>query len=273
MSLNLVLNIFYVTLYGHLWYSFYCSTIDLSVSVHRNMLDLKIFKYNIISWNPQILGFINASAFGSNHSNSYFSILCFVLYLIKHYMVEPAFHKSVHLMKEVNQQGSVPQLLCNQQARQQMQRRSENYYIDLYETSLLSIVGKVLNYLQLSIAFGNHYGLSQSGINPLVQQKRVNTQQNSIVFIASFPRTGTTILHCTMAKYTSQYKCFDMCDMVCPLPTPIPRWDIEGQKHNTTELQHMLDNAFLVEYHSFFALIATMHEFNFDEAGENFNLV
>jgi len=238
--------------------------------------DRATIEWNNVEWKIEGLvrpaywvRFINAGAFGSNHSNSYFSILRFFLYLIKHYMVEPALQKSLQLMHEADQQGIVPKILCNQQARQQMQRRSENYYIDLYETSSLSIVGKLLNYIQSSIAFKNHYGLLQLGMNPLVQQELVNTKHNPIVFIASFPRTGTTILHRTMAKDTSRYKCFDMCDMVCPLPTPIPRWDLEGRKQKAAELQHMLDQEFSVVYPGFFTLIATMHEFTPNEADEN----
>ena len=81
------------------------------------------------------------------------------------------------------------------------------------------------------------------------------------VFIVSLPRTGTTILHRTMSKDTKRYKCFDMCDMVLPLPKPIPRWDIIGREQKALELQSTIIQKVNYIYPNFFKCMSTMHEF------------
>ena len=110
-----------------------------------------------------IIRYINVGAFGNS---STFGNL--ILYLLNKYSITPALDKSIQLMKDADEDdlnGDIPKILCNEQARNDMTVRIENYYLDIVETTHLTIVGKILNYYQSSIDLTNHYGILKLGMS------------------------------------------------------------------------------------------------------------
>ena len=104
--------------------------------------------------------YINVGAFGNSSTFGNF-----ILYLLKKYSITPALDKSIQLMKDADlniRDTGIPKILCNEQARNEMKIRIENYYLDIVETTHLTIVGKILNYYQSSIDLTNHNGISVS---------------------------------------------------------------------------------------------------------------
>lgn len=258
-------------------YNIVLSTITLSTIIATNWFlyfNYKVNKFDqhVTEWNDTewriegiqrpsyFIRFINVGAFGGS------SVANFMLYILNKYSITPALNKSIKLMEEADQQNDIPKILCNRKARTEMKLRIENYYMDIYETTSLTIIGKILNYYQSSIDLSNHYGILKMGMSSTEIQKELIIKP---VFIVSLPRTGTTILHRTMSKDNKSFKCFDMCDMILPLPKPIPRWDIIGRAEKAKELQFKIDTEIELIYPNYFNCIASMHDFIPNEADES----
>eukprot|EP00985_Skeletonema_marinoi_P033564 scaffold41617_cov263-Skeletonema_marinoi.AAC.2 len=156
--------------------------------------------------------FINAHHHGYTSSNS------IVLSLMRKLVVNPALDKVVTLMEQADTENIVPKILCNPDARSNLSKRVEEFYTDIQNSQSLTYMGKVLLYATSYMSLANHYGLLTLGMKEEVQRQTVEAP----VFIASLPRTGSTILHRTMSLDTTRFRNFDLADMVVPLPKPIP---------------------------------------------------
>lgn len=247
--------------------------------VQRN--DAAMLRWNNTEW--QIEGFakptywirfVNAGAFGANTSSPAggWGILATLLWWMKRSMVTPALDRSLQLMREAEQQQTVTPLVCNKQARTAMRTRITNYYLDICETPSITYFGKLLLYYQASIDLYHHYCLLSLGMQLGVQEEVIKEP----VFIVSFPRTGTTILHRTMTQDTTKWKCLDMCDMFLPILDPtnvgvVPRWDVQGRKTKSDKVDSILWKDIDPLFPGYLQCMATMHEFQTDQADESLN--
>mmetsp|Transcript_9249 Transcript_9249/g.11675 ORF Transcript_9249/g.11675 Transcript_9249/m.11675 type:complete len:216 (-) Transcript_9249:1210-1857(-) len=162
-----------------------------------------------------LVRFINAVGLGCGAS----CFASFMLLIIDKTAVQPSLKKSLKLMKSAEESGNVPLILCDHQARHGMEARIHDYYMDIRSSKSMNVMSKILNYAGAAHCLSNHYGLLKLGMSAEVSKENIVEP----VFIVSLPRTGTTILHRTMALDRDTFRNFDLCDMVLPLPTPIPR--------------------------------------------------
>ncbi len=196
-----------------------------------------------------------------------------MMYVIDRTLVKPALKESLRLMEEAEELGkngstssAIDPIICNQQARDAMKERVDTFYNDLYSCQRLNVASKLFNYLGAYGCLTNHQGLLKLFIDASEDLAKETVREP--VFIVSFPRTGTTILHRTMALDRERFRNFDLCDMVAPLPKPIPRWDLEGRKEKAKEGQALLDSLSTV-FPGFAECMETMHGFRADEAEED----
>jgi len=202
--------------------------------------------------------FINAHHHGYTSSNS------IVLSLMRKLVVNPALDKVVTLMEQADTENIVPKILCNPDARSNLSKRVEEFYTDIQNSQSLTYMGKVLLYATSYMSLTNHYGLLTLGMKEEVQRQTVEAP----VFIASLPRTGSTILHRTMSLDTTRFRNFDLADMVVPLPKPIPRWDKEGRHEKAKEADGLINSIKLI-YPGQLECLETMHGFRPSEADED----
>jgi len=193
-----------------------------------------------------------------------------MLWCLRVTLVQPAVRKSLRLMTEVenlqeDQAASiVPSILCNADARNALQQRLDEYYHDLRRSESLTQFGKILNYAGAHLCLTNHYGLLALGRHIPAGEETVVEP----VIITSSPRTGTTILHRTMALDRNRFRNFDLCDMICPLPRPIPRWDTEGRQRKAQQARSLMQSVSAL-YPGWLECLETMHGFRPDEADED----
>ncbi len=207
-----------------------------------------------------VVRFINAVGLGCGSS-------CFVsimLYIVDRALVQPALKKSLNVMEAAEAKGTVDTILCNQQAREDMKKRVQEYYEAIYFCPSMNVISKLVNYSGSYQCLTNHQRLLMLGMATDVAKESVKEP----VFIVSFPRTGTTILHRTMALDRKRFRNFDLCDMVAPLPKPIPRWDMEGRRAKVVEANNLLDQIKSI-FPGYAECLETMHGFRADEAEED----
>jgi Sulfotransferase family len=204
-----------------------------------------------------IVRFINAGGLGSGFASV-------MLWIINTLLVQPALKRSIELMEQADNEGTAPWILCNEQARDDMQERVQVYYNAIRSSPTLTQMGKIINFAGAYQCLVNHQGIFQLGMNAQVQ----NEQVKEPLVIVSLPRTGTTILHRTMAKDMTRFRNFDLCDMVCPLPKPIPRWDTQARAAKAHEANKLI-NGIAALYPGWKECLETMHGFRPAEAEED----
>ncbi len=206
--------------------------------------------------------FVNALGLGCGST----CFVSFMIFVLDRTLVQPALTKSLKAMKEADEQGILDPILCNEEARNAMKERLETYYNDIYHSPTLNVISKLLNYAAAYQCLTHHYELLSIFMERATELSKETVQQP--VFIVSFPRTGTTILHRTMSLDRTRFRNFDLSDMVSPLPKPIPRWDIEGRQEKAKEGQALLDSISAI-FPGFAECLETMHGFRADEADED----
>ncbi|CAB9522760.1 expressed unknown protein [Seminavis robusta] len=190
----------------------------------------------------------------------------FILPILKYLVIQPALRKSIATMEEADRQNLVPKILCNQTARKEIQERLDHFYEDTYKSLTLTQFAKVISYSNAFFCLENHAGLLKLAMCPEVQQEQVDKP----VFIASFARTGTTILHRTMSLDRDQWRNFDFGDMFCPLPQPAARWDTaNGRPKKAKMTKAIIDIALVYFYPGWMKCLETMHGIRPNEADED----
>ena len=195
-----------------------------------------------------IVRMINAGCFGRS-----FDLM--MLKIIKKYVIDPAVKKSLQEMEDADVEGIVPKILCNETARTEMKRRLEVYYIKIERSRSVTRFGKIFGYVSAVQCLENHLALLKLGRNAEVQKEQVVEP----VFIVSYPRTATTILHRTMALDKERWKNFDFCDMVCIMPRPAARWDLKGRQQKADEMQNLMNGTDKFVYPGWAKCLETMH--------------
>jgi len=229
---------------------------------HYQSFNNQEWKIDGLPWPIYWVRFLNANGFGCGPS----CFVAIVLWLIDKLLVQPALQKSLHLMELAEQAGTVPAILCNAQARHDMKERVQTFHDDLQSSQTLTPVAKVLNYSGAYMCLCHHSGLLALGLQVEVHQEQVVEP----VFIVSLPRTGTTILHRTMAHDRERFRNFDLCDMIAPLHSngPVARWDVEGRQALADHAQTLLDQLDAI-YPGLADCLETMHGFRVNEADED----
>lgn len=194
----------------------------------------------------------------------------FMLKVLKMVLIEPAVRKSVAVMKLANKEesssSSMPKILCDEKAQREMQERLEYYYEAIMNSTILDPFGKIFYYVRAVDCLESHAGLLK-----LVLSSSSQIQAEKIikpVIIVSIPRTGTTILHRTMALDRSQWRNFDGCDIGCPLPYPAPRWDDQARQIKQKQGQSVLNIMDMI-YPKWMKCMETMHDVRSNEADED----
>jgi len=189
-----------------------------------------------------------------------------MLYVLDRTVVQPALTKSLKVMKQADEKDIIDPILCNEEARNAMKERLETYYNDIYHSPTLNAISKLLNYAGAYQCLTHHRKFLSLCMAKGTELSKETVHQP--VFIVSFPRTGTTILHRTMSLDRTRFRNFDLSDMVSPLPKPIPRWDMEGRREKAKEGQALLDSVNVI-FPGFAECLETMHGFRADEAEED----
>lgn len=205
---------------------------------------------------------INAIGLGCGSSCFVYSLL----YIIDKMLVQPALKKSLKMMEaaEEIEWGRVDPILCNKEARDAMKQRVQDYYSDIWRSKTMNNGSKILNYSGAYQCLTHHQALLKLGMSVEVSKEKVREP----VFIVSLPRTGTTILHRTMSLDRKRFRNFDLCDMIAPLPGPVPRWDEEGRKQKAKEGNELFDKLKAI-FPGFAECMETMHGFRSNEADED----
>ena len=207
-----------------------------------------------------IFRLINAIGLGCGSS-------CFVsslLYIIDKMLVQPELKKSLKMMEAAEKVETVDPILCNKDSRDAMKQRVQDYYSDICRSKTMNNGSKILNYSGAYKCLTHHQALLKLGMSVEVSKEKVSEP----VFIVSLPRTGTTILHRTMSLDRKRFRNFDLCDMIAPLPAPVPRWDEEGRKQKAKEGNELFDKLKAV-FPGFAECMETMHGFRSNEADED----
>jgi len=200
-----------------------------------------------------------------------------ILAIMRKTIIKPALHKVTSLMEQADTENIVPKILCNTEAQTDLIQRVEQYYNDIQSSQTLTITGKTLLYGLSYMCLTNHYGLLTLGMKAEVQNERII----SPVFIASLPRTGSSILHRTMSLDTSRFRSFDLADVIQPLVSssssssqqpqkqqPIPRWDKTARAQNANAVTQILNKIKLI-YPGHMECLETLHGFRPNEADED----
>ena len=228
--------------------------------------DTKRKEFNDNDWHvdglPQIIfpvRFVNATGFGLGPS--LFASLC--IFIIERVLVLPALKQSLDQMKQAEINGQTPSILCNGTARHDMKERLIKYKINILNCEALTCVGKIMNYLAAVKCLKNHKGLLILG------EQAKNEQVITPIFIASLPRTGSTVLHRVMALDRSRWRSFDFCDQMLPLsPSPIPRNDPQERTRLATLAEKLMKGMDFL-YPGWNACLASVHALEVDQANED----
>ena len=202
---------------------------------------------------------INATGLGLGPS--LFASVC--LFLIEKILIGPALKKSIQQMEKAEKSGKISPILCNGQARHDMKERLKTYKQDLDTCSSLTCVAKIMNYMAAVKCLRNHQGLLALGED--AHEEKIITP----VFIASLPRTGSTLLHRLMALDRHRWRSFDFCDQMLPLsPSPIPR-DDDSARRNLANLASKLMKGMEFMYPGWHSCLASVHALEVDQANED----
>lgn len=236
------------------------------MSIFDSISDKKRQEFNKKDWRidglPDIIlpvRIINATGLGLGPS--LFTSTC--LFLIERLLIQPALKRSLNQMQYAEESGKIPTILCNGQARHEMKERLRNYKSDLENCTSLTCVGKIMNYLAAVKCLRTHQGLLALGEE--AHEEKVVTP----VFIASLPRTGSTILHRLMAIDDKRWRTFDFCDQMLPLsPLPISRQD-KSARRKLAGLAANLIKGMEFMYPGWNACLASVHSIEVDQANED----
>ena len=209
-----------------------------------------------------IIRFFNAVGFGCGPSTAFASIFLFV---IDKLLLKPALLKSLETMKKAEESNTIPDILCNKQARIDFEERIRISQTDIYKSKTMNNVSKVLNMAGAYNCLVNHCALLQLAMDLNVSQTEMIKEP---AFIVSLPRTGTTILHRTMALDKTRFRNFDLCDMMAPLPKPVPRWDAKARTQLAIKVTAMFDD-FKTLFPGWAECMETMHGYRPGEAEED----
>lgn len=240
-------------------------------------MDIQYEKWNNNEWHIDgfsrpifLIRFINAqyhsNIIGGGGNNM-------ILAIMRKTIIKPALHKVTSLMEQADIENIVPKILCNTEAQTDLTQRVEQYYNDIQSSQTLTITGKILLYALSYMCLTNHYGLLTLGMKAEVQHENIV----SPVFIASLPRTGSTILHRTMSLDTTRFRTFDLADVIQPLVSsssqqqpkqPIPRWDKTARAQNANSVTQILNQIKLI-YPGHMECLETLHSFRPNEADED----
>ena len=234
-------------------------------TLKMHQIDSAFFTWNENEWRidhdfarPSLLArFINTECFGDGS---------LALYLVRVSLVSPALNRVVQLMEEADkdEKSALPKILCNERARTSLQQRVDDFFTDVKSSTSLTVMGKMILYQSSYDGLVNHHGLLQLGMNAHVQNEVIKEP----VFIVSPPRTGTTILHRTMALDKSRFRSFDFSDMTIPFPNMVPRWDDQGRIQKAKEGEQFI-RLYDTVYPGIVKCVGTMHTLGPAEADED----
>lgn len=186
------------------------------------------------------------------------------LWLLDQLAVRPALRASLVMMKRAEESRRVDPILCCELARHHMKQRIDQYYRDIRNSPTLSLFSKIMNYSAAAHCLSNHCGILQQGMTWEVAAQKVIEP----VFIVSLPRTATTVLHRTMSLDRERWRSFDLCDMICPLPAPIPRDNVKERQDLAERAEKELGAVDSI-FPGFRECMETMHGFRCNEAEED----
>lgn len=167
-------------------------------------------------------------------------------------------------MELAEKDGTIPAILCHNEARENMTTRVNDVWNDIRASRSMNCMSKIMNCAGTMNCLNNHVGLLKLGMKQGVASEKVKEP----VFIVSFPRTATTILHRTMAHDRGRFRNFDLCDMMSPIP-PVRRDDVEGRQALANKVQKgMLDEMNGI-FPGYMECLETMHGFRVAEAEED----
>jgi hypothetical protein len=175
--------------------------------------------------------------------------------------IGPALQKCLDEMTLVEKSGGAPSLICDANARGQMAQRLGDFVTDIRSSRSLSSFAKVILVAGAERNLQSHAALL--AMAPAATTEKVIAP----VFIVSFPRTCTTILHRTMAQDRKRWRNFDLCDMIRPMP-PVTRDDAEGRNACAEEVGKELDLMDLL-FPGWKKALESMHGFHPGEAEED----
>jgi len=187
-----------------------------------------------------------------------------MLFIINRALVKPALEESLKVMQAAEEKRTLPSVLVDKQARDAMKKRVQENYNDIYNSKTMNVFSKMLNAAAAYECLTNHQALLKLGMSLEVSKEEVKEP----VFIVSFPRTGTTILHRTMSLDRKRFRNFDLCDMIVPLPDPVPRWDMEARKAKAKVADNLLGQMKSI-FPGYAESLETMHGFRAGEADED----
>ncbi|MEM7031820.1 MAG: sulfotransferase [Chloroflexota bacterium] len=182
--------------------------------------------------------------------------------LLEKTAIRSALNKSLKQMVEAEASGNVPSVLCDAEAQATMRTRLARQADDIRASTTMTPFAKVSTYAGSLLHLANHTGLLKLGMAAHAEQVR------EPVFIVSMPRTGTTILHRTMATDTSRFRTFDMADMVQPLP-PLPRSDRLARNTLAKKAQKVLVDPLKKLFPGWVECLETMHAMVPDQVDED----
>lgn len=188
-----------------------------------------------------------------------------VITLVEKTLIKSALKKSLRQMREAEASGKIPSILCDASAREAMMKRLTNYAEDMRASNSLNPSAKIYHYAGSLLLLSNHAGLLELGMeadDEIVRQP---------VFIASMPRTATTILHRTMATDESRWRGFDLADMLQPLP-PIPRSDRKSRNKLAKKMHNATVVPLRIFYPGWFECVETMDPKVLNELDEDLGL-
>ena len=185
--------------------------------------------------------------------------------LLEKTLINFALKKSLNQMEKTEASGKVPAILCDASARGALRERLSNYADNMRESVSLNASAKLFLYAGARQLLSNHVGLLQLGM-----EAHEETVHNP-VFIVSMPRTGTTILHRTMATDESRWRAFDLADIMRPLP-PIPRSDRASRMKHAEKVQKTMVDPFMRILPGWFECLETMDYKAPDQVDEDLGL-
>lgn len=205
------------------------------------------------------------------------------LFVVETVWIRPALQRSLKVLHDAEESGYVASILCDEQARSDLERRVMHAVQHLKRSPTLTVTAKISFAYQIGICLQRHSELLKFGTSRGVASQTVE----SPIFIVRFPRTSTTLLHRTMALDTGRFRSFDLCDMVsgpCALASSptytslrpkhavVPRDDATSRQLLAKRTQKWMDQYFNFLFPNYLAAMDRMGYDGYrpDEPGDDF---
>jgi len=234
------------------------------LSISDLIFDEKRQKFNKQDWRieglPRIIlpiRIINVTGLGLGPS--LFAII--FLFIMEKLLIGPALKRSLRQMEIAERSKKVAPILCDEKARREMRERIKIFKNDLENSQSLSCFGKLFNYYTAFQSLTRHRSLLELG------QEAYEEKVVTPVFIASLPRTGSTILHRLMALDRKRWRTFDFCDQMLPFK-PVPRNDEKGRR-KLAKVAYKFLNVMELLFPGWNSCMASVHALGPDKANED----